>query len=97
MEVEAKIPVLGGAQNGSFSTKGGFWVNEFERGEGASALFALISEGFPVATFWAGAGNIAVGQELMIRGIVVLLDYPFFKLVPLFVEIEKKVLRSLVV
>ena len=73
--VERKEPVLGVLEDGFGAAEGGLGVDEVGGVEAGAAGFALVAIGVLVAAAGAGAGDVAVGQELASLLVVVLLRH----------------------
>ena len=73
--VQGEEPVLGLLQHGLGAAEGALGVDEVGGVEAGAAGFALVAIGVLVAAVGAGAGDVAVGQELLGLLVVVLLRH----------------------
>ena len=71
--VERQVPVLRATHHGRASADGRAWIDQLRRAERRTATLALVAISVLVATVGAGAGDIAVGEELSGLLVVVLI------------------------
>ena len=70
--VERKIPMFGFFLDGRVAADGALGIEQFVGAERGAAFLALVAVGSLRAAFGAGAGNVAIGQELLVFLVVIL-------------------------
>ena len=94
--VKGEVPVLGLAHDGRIAAEGGLGINQVGSIEGGATGFALVAIGMLIAAMGAGAGDVAVGKELLSLLVIVLHRYLLDELA-LVIEFLEKGRSSLMV